>query len=221
MGNILSASDFDGADYGQPIKGTILKCIDGRWSAKDSTTLRDGEQFLILSTISMLQHWADGLPSETILKKPGQPFPDVDELNNQIPQETWEKGLDGKPRPPGQRQWVVYLVRVSDDGSMFTFLNSTFGARLAVQKLAGQVIAMRTLSGARVLPLVTLAAKPMKTKFGEKMRPHFEIVDWREFGRDGEPAPQIHHKPSGSAEQIGKPVEPVAIKKELSDEMPF
>jgi hypothetical protein len=220
MGNHLPTSEFDGADYGQPIKGTILKCVDARWSAKDGTTLRDGEQFLILSTISMLQHWADGLPSETILKMPGQPFPDVDELNDQIPQETWEKGLDGKPRPPWQRQWVVYLVRVSD-GSMFTFLNSTFGARLAVQKLAGQVIIMRRIREAMVLPLVTLGARPMKTKFGEKMRPHFEIVDWREFGRDGEPAPHIHHKPSGSAEQIGKPVEPVTINKELSDEIPF
>src|SRR5262249_51933858 len=159
------------------IKGAILKNVDGRWSAKDGTTLRDGEQYLGLGTTEALQCWQDGMPSEDpILKEPGKDLPDVDELNAKIPKENWEDGLDGKPRPPWQHVWIAYLIRVKD-ASMFTFLNSTTGARIAVQKLASQVNNMRVLRGANVVPLVTLGAKPMPTKYGEKMRPHFEVVE--------------------------------------------
>ena len=41
---------------------------------------------------------------------------------------------------------------------------------------------MRMLRGDNVLPVVTLGERPMKTQFGVKSRPHFEIVDWKEAG---------------------------------------
>ena len=63
-----------------------------------------------------------------------QPLPDIDELNAKIPEEEWETGLDGKPRPPWQKQYIVYLVDPTDAG-IYTYINGTFGARIAFDRL--------------------------------------------------------------------------------------
>ena len=82
---------------------------------------------------------------------------------------------------------------------------------------------MRVLRGANVAPILTLSSKPMKTKFGTKMRPDFEIVEFREIGGGGgQSVPQIESPKSGSGgEQIGKPVKPVTIEVELNDSIPI
>jgi hypothetical protein len=220
----LPAIQFDGADDNDRlIKGAILKNIDGRWSAKDGTILQDGELFLGLGTTEAVQGWQNNMPRDVIMKQPGESLPDVDQLNEQIPQTDWEKGLNGLPRPPWQHVWVVYLMRLSD-GTMFTFLNSTTGARIAVQRLASSVRNMRVLRGANVVPILRLTAKPMKTQFGEKMRPDFEVVKWHELSDAGGalpdkgPTPQIENKPSS---KVGKPVKPVTTAEEMDDEIPF
>jgi hypothetical protein len=225
MGTLANISDvqFDGGEYSdQLVKGTILKCVDGRWSARDGTVLVPDGTYLSLGTTEALQHWEDGMPSEPILKKAGKDLPDVDELNAKIPQEDWEEGLDGNPRPPWQHVWIAYLVRTTD-AMTFTFINGTTGARLAVQKLAGQVNNMRVFRGANVVPIIKLDAKQMKTNYGLKMRPSFEIVDWRELVGSGEihhhSTQQIEANPAGS--EVGKPVKPVTIKEELNDEIPI
>jgi hypothetical protein len=105
--------------------------------------------------------------------------PDVDELNEKIPRLQWEMDLNGELRPPWVMQHVVYLLDI-EDGGVFTFCNSTFGARLAVEDLRQRVFFMRELRGEAVLPVVTLGNKLMKTKFGQKLRPHFDVVEWRQ-----------------------------------------
>jgi hypothetical protein len=220
----LPAVGFGGDDgYGdQPIKGPILKCVDARWSVRDGTELRDGEPFLCTGTAVGNQRFIDNV-SELILKQPGQPLADVDELNEQVPQDEWEDGLDGKPRPPWQRVFLVYLIRLHD-ASIFTFISGTSGARIAFNKLTSQVSNMRVLRGENVAPILKLSAKPMKTKFGTKMRPDFEIVEFREIGGGGQSVPQIESPKTGSGgttEQIGKPVKPVTIEEDLNDAIPF
>ena len=44
---------------------------------------------------------------------------------------------------------------------------------------------MRMLRGARVMPLVELSSKPMKTKFKMSERPDFRIISWHLPGGDG------------------------------------
>jgi hypothetical protein len=227
MGHNLPTCHFDGGDYSDRlIKGALLKNVDGRWSAKDGTILRDGDELLGLGTTEALQCWQDGTVSKLILKPPGKPLPDVDELNAQIPREDWEKGLDGNPRPPWEHLRIAYLLRIAD-AMMFTYLNSTTGARIAVQRLASQVSNMRVLRGAGLVPIIKLSSKPMKTQFGEKRRPDFEVVAWRQIGGGeidggGDPTPHIEPpKKGGSAEQIGRSVEPVTLKEEMNDEIGF
>src|SRR5262249_4126696 len=188
--------DDDEGYSDQAIKGPILKCVDARWSVRDGTELRDGEPFLCTGTAQGNQRFIDNM-SELIMKQRGKPLADVDELNEQIPQDEWGDGLDGKPRPPWQRVYLVYLIRLHD-ASMFTFISGTSGARIAFNKLANQVYNMRVLRGANVAPILKLSAKPMKTKFGVKMRPDFEIVEFREIGGGGQSVPQIESPKSGA-----------------------
>ena len=208
----------DGSDH--LIKGTILRCVDGRWADRNGISYPTGTVMLALGTTQALQHWQDGMPIDTILKQAGQPLPDAKELNAEIPQEEWELGLDNKPRPPWVVQFVVYLID-PNDASAYTFINSTIGARIAVEHLENRVRAMRMLRGAQVVPLIKLDSRPMTTKYGAKLRPEFAIVDWRELraGLKGETTPQIEHRKS--VEQVGRPVEPVSTEEELDDQIPF
>jgi hypothetical protein len=176
--------DTEGSD--SIIQGTLARCVDGHWSDKDGGVLP--KQMLALTTMTVLQHWQDQKPIETILKRPGKPLPDLDELNAKIPQSQWENGIDGKPRPPWQKQYIVYLLDPSS-AAKFTYANGTTGARIAVENLKDQVKWMRALRGNNVTPLVELSTKPMKTKFGQKLRPEFKIVRWIELGGGGAPVP--------------------------------
>src|SRR5262249_56438775 len=111
-----------------------------------------------------------------------------------------------------------------------TFINSTYGAERAVKDLEQRVEWMRAMRGERVSPLVKLMSKPMKTKFGKKQRPHFEVHDCRELGGGGngalpnKPAPQLNGPAPAKADpaaKVGKPVEPVSSTEELNDKIPW
>jgi hypothetical protein len=206
---VISDDGFGGANINEGlIQGEILRCVDGRWSLKDDTELPLGTRLVVLATTEAVQRWEDQLPAETIVKQPGQPLPDINELNEAIPQKKWEKGLDGKPRAPWVKQHVAYLIDPVD-ASTYTFIKSTTGARIAVERLRDKVKLMRVLRGNKVVPLVELSTKSMKTQFGQKLRPDFKIIDWRNLGEQ-----------ASAVEQIGQPVKPVTTKEEFNDEIP-
>ena len=202
------------------IHGEILRCVDGHWSLRDGTAINPDTLLLAIGTTEALQHWDGQIPVEDIRKRPGEALPDVDELNAQIPRSEWKEGLDGQPRPPWQHAYVAYLVSV-DDASLYTFVNGTIGARIAVERLQDKVKWMRALRGVNCAPLVRLDSKPMKTRFGQKMRPEFTIVEWRQIGGGGLQARQIEQRKPNPAEQIGRPVKPVTTEEELNDRIRF
>lgn len=196
------------------IKGEIAKFVDGVWSVKDSAAFPPKTQLLALATATALQHWQGGLPVETILKVAGQQFPDMNKLNEAIPQKKWEKGIDDQPRPPWVKVEIVYLLDPKT-ASLFTHINSTVGTSIAVRHLRDKVKMMRMLRDNKVVPVVELDSKPMPTKRGQKIRPHFEIIDWRDF--DGLSAgtakvPALEH--------MGQPVKPPTTAELLDDELP-
>jgi hypothetical protein len=195
------------------IQGTIIPCVDGVWSARDGTSLSPGTRYIVLATAEALQRWEGQRPVETILKKPGKALPDLDELNAKIPKKRWEKGHDGGPRPPWVHQYVAYLLNPKD-ASVFTFINSTLGARVAVERLKDRVRMMRALRGEKVCPIVELGAKLFPTRHGLKQRPDFIIHDWCKLG-----SPQAASAPAIA--EISQPVEAVSLKEELDDEVGF
>jgi hypothetical protein len=117
-------------------------------------------------------------------------------------------------------QFCVYFLDLGD-ASLFTFLNSTVGAKIAWGKLRDRIKWMQALRGAGVLPMVELGSAPMNTKIVgvKKLRPEFRIVEdrWFSFG-DGRDRPPLVSKPPPA---IGKPVAPVTMKEELDDEISF
>jgi hypothetical protein len=193
------------------IRGSILRFVDGQWA--DTSGAEPPKQLIALGTTKALQRWEVGKPTDIIMSRPGEPLPDVQELNSQVPEDEWEKGLDGKPRAPWVLQHVAYLVDPAT-AEAYTYLNGTFGARLAVERLAERVANMQRLRGVAALPIVKLESRPMKTKFGTKQRPEFAIVEWRAFAGDGGEVRAIEHKP------VGKPVKAPTTSEELNDAIP-
>jgi hypothetical protein len=181
--NLPTLVETDGFDETEAndrvIQGELLKCVDGNWTDRDGLPVPEKAQLLALSTATIIQHWQNGRPIETIVKRPGVPLPDVDELNAKIPQSEWEEGVDGNPRPPWQLNKLVYLLDETT-AERFTYASGTIGAQIAVENLRTRVKDMRFMRGATVLPVVELSCKPMKTKFGTKLRPEFKIVGWRD-----------------------------------------
>ena len=223
---VMAGSFDDNTDDGRDrlIQGTILACVDGLWAARDESELP--ETFIVVGTAKAVQHWRDGkpVPGDTFTTRP---LPDVEYLNSQIPIETWEEGLDGKPRPPWTLQHVAYLFD-DETGAIYTFINSTAGAAMAVRELREQVQMMRNVRGATIVPVIALASKPMKTAFGVKQRPAFKVLEWRDLGGGPAQATPLASapiappaKPVAAIEHIGSAVEPVSFREELDDELPF
>jgi hypothetical protein len=191
------------------IRGNIARCVDGVWKDSDGTPIPADGRWVAWATGECLQRWQDKLPVETIIKKPGVPLPDVDELNAKIPQKEWEKGIDNKPRPPWARQYILYLLN-AETGAELTFISGTVGAAIAVESLRNKTGNMRMLRGARVVPIVTLGNKLMQTNFGSRLRPEFVIQEWRELGAS---SPAI-------ASELRKKIAPPTLAEELNDEIP-
>jgi hypothetical protein len=193
----------------QVIRGIVIKCVDGIWGDRDRARIEPGTKFVAWATAEAVQRWQNRLPIQSIVKKPGTPLPDIDELNSKIPQAQWEKGLNG-PRPPWAKQHIVYLLDPIDGGE-FTFVSGTVGAAIAVQRLRDKVKNMRMLRGAQVVPVITLGNKSMPTKFGIRLRPEFFVTGWRNIGAAA--APALTH-------EVGTKVEEPTLAEELDDEIP-
>jgi len=192
------------------IRGNIARCVDGIWKDNDGTPIPPDDRWVAWATTECLQQWHNKLPTKTVVKKPGVPLPDIDELNAEIPLREWETGIDGKPRPPWVRQNVVYLLD-AESGAELTFISGTIGASIAVESLRRRTYNMRMLRGMRVVPVVSLGSKLMQTNFGSRLRPEFVVQEWREFGA---PSPAI-------ASEVGKKIAPPSLREEMNDAVPF
>ena len=229
----LDDEDFHAGDRSDRlIQGTILRFVDNRWHDREGTAFALGTPMLAIGTTQAVQRWQDGLPIETIIDRP---LPDVAELNAAIPENEWEIGLGGAPRPPWVLQYIVYLIDPRD-GAAYTYINSTTGAEISVDRLTSRVRHMRTLRNAKVVPLISLDSRPMQTRYGEKMRPEFSIIEWRDLGGGSvktEPAPQASAPPEATqattpsqprATKRGKPIKPATLGVkyiDLDDEIAF
>jgi hypothetical protein len=181
--------DFGGDDDRDSwIQGVLLKCVDGAWERRDGDDVPDVLKLLAVGTTEVVQHWRNKKPVETLILGVDD-LPDCDELNEAIAKDEWEDGPGGKS-PPWRHSCVVYLVD-PENGETFTFANSTAGAWICFRELKDRVQMMARLRGHRVLPVVNLASKKMKTKFGVKQRPSFTIIEWRDLSGSGDAPPSL------------------------------
>jgi hypothetical protein len=184
-----------------------------RWNENSGWVDRDKlplpSTMFVIGTTTVLQKWKDGKAEV----KSTHPLPNADELNAAIPKAEWEPDLTGKPTPPWKLNYVAYMVDLNT-GAIFTYANHTWGAKLAVTQLEEQIAVMRMLRNENVLPIVRLEKRPMKTDFGMKSRPHFQIIDWRALGGGGPklapqpPTPQISGPPAPTTTTQATPTTP-------------
>jgi len=172
-------------------RGILLK-----WTAKTGWLDRDGVQpvegpYLLWGLEEGLQRWQDQAIVEEIVDKP---LPDIDKLNAAIPKSEWEEGLDGNPKPPWSHQYVFYLLD-PNGGQIYTYMNSTTGAKILWQNLEERWTIMRELRG-DVWPVVNLSSHQFKTrKWDVVYRADLKVIEWRKKSGPG-PAGLLTGSPS-------------------------
>jgi hypothetical protein len=200
MSNNLTAyepgpEDDDGfhgsLNSGRLLKGSYMKWTDAaHWVDRDG--LMPPSPLLVVAINEVLQKWKDN-KVEVIRDKP---FPEPEQLNSATPVSEWERGMDGTPRKPWAHVVVVYLVDLAT-AQFYTYASPTTGGHIAYDALKEAVVVMRALRGSRVMPIINLSERPMKTPFGMRRRPHFEIIGWKTPG--DVPMGSGNHIAAGSA----------------------
>jgi hypothetical protein len=159
----------------------------GEWMLNDEELPQERE-YMVAGVKRSCVRWPQesGPPEETILLEPGQKWPDTDEWNAAIPKDEWRTDAGGNPKGPWERTYTILLMDV-DSMDRFRFATATIGGGIAIRDIATKIANKRKFSAVEVLAVVRLSTMHMKTKFGGRDRPHFEVIKWITF--DGsEPA---------------------------------
>jgi hypothetical protein len=153
---------------------------------------------------------ADKTVADRIRKVPGEPFPDVEDLNDNTPENEWVLDFNDKMVGPWRHTYNVGLVD-PDTGARFIASNATTGIAIAYDGLREAVQFRRRIRGERVVPLVELSSAPMKTKrWGVKTIPHFTVKDWQVFGGSAPVA----------IAAAAEPMKPITTAEIVNDEIP-
>src|SRR5215472_2813691 len=199
------------------IQGTLLKFSNtAQWVTRDEDEISSDLELIAVDVQRVVQKWQDGLPAETRILEPGEKFPDLEALNAAVPQSEWVEGPDGKLRGPWQAQHILYLL---DPATMdkYTFPTGTVGGRIAIGDLRDKLVWMRRTQGPNVYPVVTLSDKHMKTRFGSRPRPHFNIVKWTRLGGEGG---AVEALPAPTSAPTLQPVQEPSLSEEFNDSLP-
>jgi hypothetical protein len=164
------------------LRGALLRFSDWNWmKGGEAVPIEKGTRLVATGTASAWVRWEKGKPIEYRLKPTGKPLPDRETLGS-TDEAQWEEGPDKKPRDPWQASKFLYLTD-SNTGEQYTFSTSSFGGREAVVNLADAITRVRS-AHPNAMPVVSLEAAPMHTKYGRKSKPVFKIVDWKAIGSD-------------------------------------
>jgi hypothetical protein len=204
--------------------------------------LSTSREFVAIDLLRVVQKWlpaGGNNPPDTQILAPGEKFPDIDKLNAETPKNEWRIGPDGKPKGPYERAFILYLLD-PDTLERFTYVASTIGGMRAVRELRERVNWMRKFRGTNVYAVITFADTFMKTDYGGRQRPHFIVVKFIRFGDSGTPLP-APEQPTLTVETVESPtpkaspqtaksptqiagaqtVEPLSLKEEMDDVIPF
>src|SRR5262245_9608450 len=197
------------------IQGELVKFTnEATWVGRDGEELPSDLELIVIDIGRIVQKWHDGNPVETIILAPGQPFPDVKAMNDQVPREEWIDGPDGQPRGPWQAQHIAYMLDPKNM-SRFSYPTGTVGGAIAIRDLVDRTKFVRRFRGPNTYPVVTLGDVFMNTRFGGRQRPHFEVKRWVTIGEGGNalPAPEMPQLP-GPQE-----VQPPSAKEATGDDI--
>jgi hypothetical protein len=159
-----------------PMKGSSIKFDNGAYVIGREKTLIDGaRQFVAIDVREGWLFLKKDCPAEYDMRAVGGPKPPRP-ASYSDPSE-WPDGLDGKPADPWRYAKFLFLIDPAS-AEVFTFTSSTTGGRIGLNDLTAQIKLMRSTRPGAV-PIVELQSRQMKTKFGMKPRPFFQVVGWR------------------------------------------
>ena len=218
--------DDDGCDDEGIIKGMRLKFgNDNAWVDRDGNLFAKDRELVAYEVKKAVQTWppGGGKPKSRILG-PGEPFPNIEKLNAEAPKSEWREAF-GTMKGPNENVYVVYLFD-QKKGKIFTYLTKTVGGFRAVRELKDEVRRIRMLEGDNRYPVVTLTDTFMKTGYGGRQRPEFNIVRYTPIGghSQAEPLPGEPKTGGGQAmplleEPEPKPEEPKKPEPPFDDEI--
>jgi hypothetical protein len=117
----------------------------------------------------------------------------------------WEIGLDGQPKDPWVFQHLIPFENL-ESGEVSIFATSSAGGQIATEELVREYAYRLKRKKSRALPIIKLSTSTfMSKKFGEVLRPNFEIDGWEDA-------------PTG-ADDFG--ADKQSIDKDLDDQIPF
>jgi hypothetical protein len=87
------------------IQGQLVKFTnEATWVTRDGEKLSGTLELIAANVTRVVQKWGDGQPIETRVLQSGEKFPNLEELNANVPQSEWREGPDGKLHGPWRRR---------------------------------------------------------------------------------------------------------------------
>jgi hypothetical protein len=177
----IAVIDGDGFDIAEPqagghIVGKLLKFKNDDFIIDKTVKLPPDRHLVATSVITAWVRWQDGKPIEHRVTKAGMSHPYRDELGH-LDREEWAAGLDGQPADPFKDTRYLLLTDPKT-GQQYTFITDSVGGRIAIADLKKQIANVRAAHPG-ALPVVSCTSVMMPTKFGDKPRPDFKIIDWK------------------------------------------
>jgi hypothetical protein len=219
------------------VLGLKLKYLDPQWTNPDEQEVK--ELLVVHDVQRKVQKWLDDTrPADTIIVAPGQPWPNIAEMNKECPETEWRDKF-GKRQGPWQGEHVVCFFN-PDTMVRYWWPSpiSTVGSAICVRELVAQTRLMRSFKGEYVYPLVDLSHTHMPTGYGGRERPNLVVKNWVTFGGGGAPVlpapntppltsgttttPSASSPPAAADNPLGmQSVPPLTAKEVTQDEILF
>jgi hypothetical protein len=153
-------------------KGGSIKFDAGAYFiGREKTLVEESRQFVAIDIREGWMFLKKDCPAEFAMRPIGGPKPArPDSFTNSS---EWPPGS----ADPWRYSKFLYLLDPAT-AEVFTFTSSTTGGRIGISDLTAQIQLMRSTRPGAV-PIVELQSRGMKTKFGMKPRPFFQVVGWR------------------------------------------
>jgi hypothetical protein len=210
---------------GSMIQGTMLKFTsEAEWVTGNGDPMSRECELIVIDLVRAVEKWIDQKMVEKLLVPPGTKFPNIRAMNDAAPRSEWREDLNGVLVGPWQMRYFVYLLD-AHTLDKFTWPTGTIGGGMCCREIAEKTTWMRKYRGPKVSAVITLDDTFMKTRFGGRQRPHFNVVRWIGFdGGDALPAPKPALEGGGAAAKPEAPpwneVEQPSLREELNDDLP-
>jgi len=152
-----------------------------RWKQENGYRIGEEERELGREYIAYPREWSRGwvkwqdgeIVEQHVVRVVDDPKkPPRKEMGDNDPTE-WED----KDKDPWSYQNYLPMEDI-ETGEFVVFSTSSIGGRIAIEKLCNHIAREIKAGRKSGLPKITLATKPMQTRFGERTRPDFPISTW-------------------------------------------